>query len=379
MRRSYLNTHGAEHARVAKAVHPVLSRTRTASNFERAKKIMAEEVAQWPVHRTVDLYSLVRLAAQHMAFSLLFGEDDLARIRELGALLGAYHTENWKAGPYVLPFNLVGLPYHRVFSLAEELRARIGPWVRQRDSSPPGADLRAVFAQFRDSEGRPLTAGQLASQFNLLGFASYETMSTAVTWTLFLLMLHPEIAADLLDELSAAPDADTITESELDALPLLDGVVKESLRLIPPAPIVPLRIERAIEVAGFTLDLGTQVMLTPYLTHRLPQLYENPTRFIPARWRNIDPTPYQFHAFSAGSRRCPGYYFALSFMKTALHAILPRYSVRVRSGARVDRVYRGVMMPRPGIPITLVPQDRNFSRAEIGGNILDCVTLDAGT
>jgi cytochrome P450 len=125
----------------------------------------------------------------------------------------------------------------------------------------------------------------------LFSLASFETTSSATTWALLLLVLHPEVMADLLDELSASPAVCDIDHARLSSLKLLDAVVKEALRVMPPAPVLPLRVFAPCEVAGRALFPSHRIMLSPYLTHRLPEIYDFPARFRPQRWFNINPSP----------------------------------------------------------------------------------------
>jgi cytochrome P450 len=358
---------------------PHLNKPRVQTHFESIRDVTCGDISQWPVNETVDLYALIREVAQKVALSILFGEQDAKRIRVLAQLLSTYHDANWRLVSFALPFKIAGLPYRHVLRLAEALNSFMVPWSRERAGKPRDSDLRAALTGVLDDNGSPITPEKLVAHFNFLAFASFETMSSALTWTLFLLALHPQVSLDLLDELNAAAPSDRITESEIAGLPLLDGVVKESLRLIPPTPVLPWRCYVARgEIAGFAVRGGTRIWLSPHLTHRLPQLYADPDRFKPMRWATHKPTPFEFIAFSAGPRRCPGSLFATVFMKLALATILPRFAVRICAGARVDRVFKGIAMPKAGIPVQLVPQDRALVVPACTGNIFDCVTVDPG-
>jgi cytochrome P450 len=92
------------------------------------------------------------------------------------------------------------------------------------------------------------------------------------------------VLADLADELAGAPPVETITQDQMDSLPLLDGVVKESLRLVPPTPVLLWRTSRDWETDGARLVRGTQIILSPHVTHRIPEIYEAPRAFRPDRW-----------------------------------------------------------------------------------------------
>jgi cytochrome P450 len=375
MKFNYVTASGSEHVGLKKTLVPMLSRQRVTAQFEAIRTITSQCVAGWPVGREVDLYSLAREAGQQTAFTVLFGDTNLDRIRAFGDMVAQYHDANWRATAYV-PFRIPGLPYARVLSQAEKLRDFVREWVGEQGGCPADQDLRSAFAAHRTGEGVPLSADQLASHITFVAFAAYETMSSALTWVLFLLAFHPRVLADLSDEIAAAPPVEAITQEQLASLPLLDGVVKESLRLVPPTPVLLWRTSRDWETGGARLARGTQIILSPHVTHRIPEIYDSPRAFRPDRWARIKPTPYEYLPFGAGPRRCPGHNFAAEFMKLAVATFLPRFRLEAGRSARFDYVYRGIMMPRPGIAVRFLPQDRAFGMVRAQGSIRDLVDLD---
>jgi cytochrome P450 len=369
---SFLKSTGVEHDAVAEATNPALKRTRVQGDFERAKALVEDEIVNWPRDRAVDLYGLLRRLAQRVSFTLLFGESDVDRIRRFGDLAFDYHCGNWNWLAYVFPVNVKGTAYHHVLQTAERLKALVCDWVAE-GRARPGDDLVSAFARMKDGDGKALSADKILAHMLLFGVASYETMSSATTWTLLLLMLHPEIMADLLDEISASSAFCDIDHAGLSSLKLLDVVVKEGLRLIPPAPLFPLRVFAPCEVAGRALMPSHRIILSPCLTHRLPEVYDFPARFRPQRWFNINPSPYEYLPFSAGPRRCPGFWFGTNFMKLAIAAILSHYRLELDRRARLDWRYTGILAPKPGGALVRVAaQDRAIRAQSAVGTILDC-------
>jgi cytochrome P450 len=108
----------------------------------------------------------------------------------------------------------------------------------------------------------------------------------------------------------------------------------------------------------------------------MPEIYEAPDRFRPHRWRTLEPRLFEFLPFSAGSHRCPGYWFAMQGLKVALAVILPRFRVNVVPGARIDRGYAAITLPGRGMPMQILPQDREFRLAPCGGTVFDLFTRE---
>jgi cytochrome P450 len=203
------------------------------------------------------------------------------------------------------------------------------------------------------------------------------TSANALTWTLLLLSQHPRVAADLLDELEGVLGGDAPSVESLARLPLLDRVVKESLRVITPVPFNGRIVARPTELGGYTLPEGTEVFVSIYHTHHMPELYPRPEAFDPRRWESINPSVYEYHPFSAGPRMCIGATFAVLELKIVLSMVVQRYRLELAPRARIDRVGVIVLTSKKGLPMTLHRQDRAFDRGVGGvrGNVREMVEL----
>jgi cytochrome P450 len=201
-------------------------------------------------------------------------------------------------------------------------------------------------------------------------------MASALTWMLFLLALHPDVLANLVDETDAGTPLESVEPEELKNRPLLNGVIQESMRLVPPVPVIPWRAVEACQIAGLDVPAKTKIMISPHLTHRLPEVFADPLRFRPERWLSVRPSPYEYLPFSGGPRRCPGALFGTEFLRVALTAIIRRYRIEIGSGASIDHTYRGITMPKDGIPVMLAKQDRRFRAPVVRGSLFDLVKVD---
>jgi cytochrome P450 len=146
---------------------------------------------------------------------------------------------------------------------------------------------------------------------------------------------HPDVLARLTDEVRAGED---------DAY--LDAVIKETLRLRPVVPAVARRLTEPWELKGHLLPAGVNVAPSIYLTHRLPDVYPDPTAFRPERFLEQPTGTYTWIPFGGGVRRCLGATFALFEAKTVLATILERVALTADRPAP-ERISRRA--------ITLVP------------------------
>jgi cytochrome P450 len=376
LRTQPLKNHGPQHAAFTQITDPYLSRGAIARQFEDIRASVLAEVSGWRpgVH---DFYTLARRCTERVAFTLLFGSHESGRFSAFGDLLHQYHRANWAPAARLFPADLPGTAYRHVLERAQSLQSYIHGWIKSAAATPEGRSLVQSLVQGKGHDGCPFSQGTITAAIAMLSWLSYETTATALSWATLLLAEHPAVLADLADEITAHLPIEDIDADTLMALPLLDAVIKEAMRLIPPVPFMGFRTVYDSEIAGQSLARGSRFYVVPHLTHRLPELYAAPDRFRPGRWFSIKPTPYEYLPFGAGQRRCPGAWLAETNLKLALAMMLSRFRPSVPAGARIDRTYAVVTMPRNGVPLDLTPRDRNIGIATNSahlGSIYDLFT-----
>jgi len=366
LRRNYLVSHGPDHARISTAMAPHLERARVSAHFPAVRRIAIEEVDSWPAGAVIDVSAHLRDLSQRYAFTLLFGEADQAVVRRFGAMIAGYHAANWSRAAALLRLDLPLTPYRDLLRRADRLMAFLNQWLDRTAGCPADDNIRAMFlaqsGRANGAQGCPHHDGaagtMAAAHFASVAVASYETTATTLTWALLLLACHPEIAGSLAEEVAAAGPLEDMPDAEsLLAMPLLDGVIKETMRLFTPVPVLGFRTLEDGVLAGFDLAAGTNVVISPHLTHRMAEIYPEPDRFMPQRWASIQPSAFEYLPFSGGPRRCPGFHFAQTNLRMALCAIISRYRVEIPAGARIDRGYAAITVPRTRVPLRLVAQD----------------------
>jgi cytochrome P450 len=142
--------------------------------------------------------------------------------------------------------------------------------------------------------------------------------------------------------------------------------VKESLRLLPPAPFNHRIAALDTELGGHGIPRGTELVSSVYHTHRMPEVYAEPQRFLPERWRNLDPGPYAYCPFGAGPRMCIGASFATMEIKLVLATLLQRFRLDLPRGSRVDTQVTITMRPAPRLVMRVCAQDGGFAGSPRG-------------
>jgi cytochrome P450 len=322
---------------------------------------------RWQSLSQIDLHAEMKKLTQRITVKTLFGLDDEKEIDRIGTLLQQLNDSR-----VLLLFtpliDVPGMPYHHALKQASQLESFIRAMIAQKRSESESTDVLAALVRAHDEDGTKLTDDELICHTVILYGAGYITTSNALTWTIFLLHQHPRILASLLAELDGELHGDAPKLESLRQLSLLDGVVKESLRLLPPAPVLLHIAASPCEVDGFALHKGSTIFLSPFVTHRLPELYEEPDRFKPERWATLSRTPYEYLPFAAGSHRCIGAEFAMQEMKVVLAMLLQRYRLAVVPNARIEPKGRN-LDPAHGMPMHIIRQDRRFERVPVRGGI----------
>jgi cytochrome P450 len=360
---------GEKHRQHRRLMQPAFHKQQVARYCEDMIALTQQTLDSWRDQSQIDLHHEMQRLTQRIAVKTLFGLYDEAELTRVGALMRDMSRSLLLV--MVLPLDIPGTPYARVLRISEQLDAFIRATIARKREQQDATDVLATLIQAHDEDGTKLSDDELVGHAFTLFAAGHETTSNALTWTLFLLSQHPRVFADLLDELEGTLHGNAPTVELLSHLPLLDGVVKESLRLLPPASIGIRVTSASCELGGFTLPKGASIIYSEFVTHRLPELYQEPDRFKPERWATLDRSPYEYLPFSAGRHMCIGAGFATQEMKVVLAMLLQRYRLSVVPKARISSNIS--MRPPHGMPMRVFPQDRQFQRVPIRGTITELI------
>ncbi len=367
----------ADHRTQRRLLMPAFHRTRIESYRDEMVAVTDTLLSEFRPGTIRDIRPDMMRVTLRIATATLFGAD----LGELGLQIG-HDLESWNAtlrGANIVPFDLPLTPYRHWLNLSSDIDRRMLEVIRLKREQPgAGRDMLSMLIEARDEGGARLSEDELVGHAGVIFAAGHETSSNALSWTLFLLAQHPRVLSDLCDELSATLHGDAPTFEQLAELPLLDHVVKESLRLFPPAPLNHRITARDAELGAYRIPAGTEVLSSIYHTHRMPELYAEPLSFRPERWQGFDPGPYAYNPFSAGPRMCIGATFAWFEIKIVLAMLLQRFRLELVPNQRIDRYFGITLAPAPRVLMRVLRTDRAFARAApVFGNVLQMVDLAA--
>ncbi|XP_059658926.1 cytochrome P450 736A117-like [Cornus florida] len=169
--------------------------------------------------------------------------------------------------------------------------------------------------------------------------AGTDTTFTALEWTMTELLKHPKAMNELQHEVRViARGKLEITEDDVEKMQYLKAVIKESIRLHPPTPLlVPRESTQDVKVMGYDIAAGTQVFINAWAIARDPLLWKDAEDFRPERFLNksIDfkGHDFKFIPFGAGRRGCPGIQFTTSVNELALANLVHKFDFALPDGA----------------------------------------------
>jgi cytochrome P450 len=305
--------HTAHRKRMLPSFHGALMERYAQSTAE----VTREEIESWPLGQPFELWPRMQEITLAVIMRAVFGELDTDHLRRLHEQLRAL-TE-WMNDPLRLtllaavgPRSMVRNPAFRALmgaveeSVLEEVhRRRAAHPARERRDG----DIVAMLEQAHLEDGSSLSEQELRDE--LITLLVDGPTSTSLAWAFERLLRHPDKLARLRDEVREGKD-------EL----YIDAVVKETLRLCPPVPIVVRRLLAPMSLGGYTVPAGATVAPCVYLVHRRSEIYPQPERFLPERFLERPAGTYTWIPFGGGVRRCLAASFALLEMKRVLQTVL---------------------------------------------------------
>jgi cytochrome P450 len=208
-----------------------------------------------------------------------------------------------------------------------------------------------------DESGERMTDKQLRDEVMTLFLAGHETTANALSWTFWLLSLNPQVEHELAEELARVLGGRPPTISDLPDLPYAERIVKESMRLYPPAWVVGREATAECEVGGYQMAAGTTALMSQWVMHRDPRYHEDPQRFDPDRWitgyEEVLPR-FAYFPFGGGPRQCIGASFAMTEARLILATVAQRFEMELAPGQRVEPYPSITLRPKKGIRMTLV-------------------------
>ena len=141
-----------------------------------------------------------------------------------------------------------------------------------------------LLAQDGDGDEGRMTDTQIRDEALTLFLTSFDTVSLALTWTLYLLSQHEAVEKALFAEVGSVLRGRTPVVDDIPNLPFTRMVLSEALRLYPPIYAIARQAVERLSVGEYTVPAGTLILMSPYVIQRDPRYFADPDRFDPLRW-----------------------------------------------------------------------------------------------
>jgi cytochrome P450 len=293
---------------------------RMGADTEMMAEVARSEVRRWPVGEPFELWPHMQAVTQEVIMRSVFGPDEGSRLEHLRQLLhrltaALNEPERLSRAAALGPgwlarnrgFREAMAPVEE--ALLEEVDRR------RREGENGRKDIVSILIDARYEDGSPMSDHDLRDE--LITLLTDGPTSSSLAWVFERLLRHPAKLKRLQEEVLAG-DEDTY----------MDAVVKETLRLCPPVPVVVRRLLKPLELGGYSLPAGTTVAPCVYLIHHNEEIYPNPRQFLPERFLERPPGTYTWIPFGGGTRRCLAASYAEMEMKRVLRTVLSEVELR---------------------------------------------------
>ena len=312
---------------------------------------------------TVEMVDEMMLATASIILRSMFSMESDARMLQIKdaveTMIGFVSTREMI--PLSTPLWLPTPANNRYRQARELVHTYIEGLIGRRRTMPEDEwpdDLLSKLMLARDEEtGQAMPDDLLRDEAITIFFAGHETTARTLTFLWYALSQNPEVEQRLHEEIDAVNGRSLPTLADLKQLEYTLRVIKETLRLYPPAPIYVRDTISDDEVSGRPIPAGARMMLFPYATHRHPDFWTEPERFDPDRWlpeREAARHPYAYHPFAAGQRICIGNNFSLFESQLLVAMLAARFAPRLLPGHQPQIGMAGTLISRNGLPMKVV-------------------------
>ncbi len=344
---------GEVHRRQRKLMAPAFQ-PRQIANYVDSIAHYGEQIQQkWNDGAVIDLNQQMIALTMSVIGKVVFDVDVFTETDELGAAWGIVfeYTTQILTSLFTPPLSWP-TPRNRRFNKAVQLiENRLQRMIDERRNSPHTRnDLLSILLRAKDEDGSEMSDRQLMDECATLLAAGHETTAAALSWTWYLLCQHPDVYQKVQREVDEVLKGRTPTAADLPNLPYCLQVFKETMRLYPPASGILREALHDIEIDGYLVPKGHNVLLSPYTLQRRPEYFPNPETFDPDRFtpeREKQIPRYAYIPFGAGPRICIGNYFALMEGQLLIATLAQRVSFALvpRQTIEPDPVHNLVLRP----------------------------------
>ncbi|MFK7986275.1 MAG: cytochrome P450 [Sandaracinaceae bacterium] len=323
-----------------KMLLPALKDRRMRTYGETILAEVEDAIADWGDSGTIDIVDFCRVLTNFTSSHCLIGSefrngmtDEFARI---------YH--DLERGVTPLAYINANLPIPS-FRRRDKARVRLVELISdivdaRMESGRTGEDFLQTLMEARYKDGRGLTHDEITGMLLAAMFAGHHTSSVTTAWTLIELCRNADYQSRLVNELDDVYGDEGPTDyGSLRRILHTEHAVKEVLRLHPPLFMLVRVAMKDFAFKGFHIPKGSWCLISPTVSHRIPEVFAQPDRFDPDRYgpdRREDKKDWAYIPFGGGRHKCLGNAFAILQVKAILATLLRRYEFELLDHVEPD-------------------------------------------
>ncbi|KAI5325271.1 hypothetical protein L3X38_034345 [Prunus dulcis] len=250
----------------------------------------------------------------------------------------------------------------RVMKLAKKTDSFLQGLIDEQRSKGKNGTMIDHLLSLQDSQPEYYTDQLIKGFILVLLLAGTDTSSVTLEWALSHLLNNPHVLRKARAELDAQLDQEhLVDEQNISKLPYLQGIISETLRLCPAAPmLVPHFASDDCTIGGFDVPCGTMVLVNAWAIHRDPQLWDDPEKFKPERFKSGEDLSHKLMPFGMGRRACPGSGLAQRVVGLTLGTLIQCFEWKRVDEEEIDMTEgKGLTMPK-AVPLEALCKTRSI-------------------
>lgn len=354
-----LSVEGAPHRQQRKHLSPLFQHRHIAAYAPTITDYATQCTAAWSTGTLVPLTQAMHQLTLGIIGHILFGVDTRQDAHDVRAALQdvIQYTDTTIASLFPLPtwLNPQAWQANTALHQLDDLIARL---IAARQRNPAGhQDFLSLIATSADTTGATRSHRYIRDEALTLLIAGHETTANAFTWTWYLLTQHPPVYQRLREEVDQVLAGRLPTVADIPHLSYTTQVIKESLRLYPPAYLFVREALQTIQLGSYVLPRGTIIAISPYTLHRRPQAFAHPERFDPDHFlpdAEAQRPRHAFLPFGVGPHHCIGQHLALLELQLGIATITQHVQFDLVPAQRVVPEPRTTLRPPDSLRMVVI-------------------------
>ncbi len=367
-----LTSEGEEWKRQRRLAQPAFHRQRISSYGDVMVEYTNRMIASWKQGEHIDIHRQMMRLTLEIVVKTLFNADVSSDADKVGRVLSdlvkpfaSQATLKW-----ILDNRLPTAAHRRFNRAAQEIDQIVYRIIAERRATRVDeGDLLSMLLAAHDDDGSQMTNRQLRDEVMTLFLAGHETTALTLSWAWYLLAQHPEVETKFHAELDLVLAGRAPEANDLPNLKYTEMIVKECMRLYPPAYGVGRETIEDCEIGGYRIPRKSQVFMFQWAIQRDARFFPDPESFQPERWTEefANSLPkYAYFPFGGGPRVCIGNYFAMMEIVLVLATIGQRFKFALTDHP-VSLLPAMSLRPKDGIKVVI---HRRQAAAEVRRTVI---------